>query len=289
MPELPEVEAIRTGIDTQLIGRRVTGYNLTLPKLIDAPPGLTLDNIVGQPIESVERRGKYLALLFPDLVGVLHLKLAGQVVLRDGDVAGFSAGHPVPAFDAELPHKSTHLTIDFEGGSRLYVTDIRHFTRLRLMPRDELQDYWESVRLGPDARSPEFTVERFKERLASRIQARIKPLLLDQSFIAGLGNIYVDESLHRAGIHPERKAASLTEDETEALYFAIVEILDIAIPIGGAEILNGKAIPDHGAFPFIHGREGQPCLTCGTTIVKTRVNGRGTYICLNCQPSPKAI
>ena len=287
MPELPEVEAIRAGLEAQLLGRRVARYQLTLPKLIEGPPGLSLDSVVGSRLVDVERRGKYLALIFADVVGVLHLKLAGQVVLRGAAGGGFSAGHPVPAFGGELPHKSTHLIFDFDDGSRLYITDIRHFARLRLMPRDELADYWESIKLGPDTRSVEFTLDLFRERLVRRTQARIKPLLLDQSFIAGLGNIYVDESLHRARIHPERNAASLTNVEIVALYDAIEAILDIAVPLGGAEILNGKAIPDHGGFPFIHGREGQPCLQCGGTIEKTRVNNRGTYLCRVCQrPDP---
>lgn len=283
MPELPEVEAIRTGISTHLVGKRVTGIALSLPKLIEAPPGLALDDLLNETLVGVERRGKYLAIFFPGIAAMLHLKLAGQVVLRDGPGGGFSAGHPVPAFDAELPHKSTHLILDFDDGSRLYVTDIRHFTRIRLMPTDDLDAYWESINLGPDTIAPEFTLELFQERISRRRQARIKPLLLDQSFVAGLGNIYVDESLHRAGIHPERKASELSPDEIERLYEAIVEILEIAVPIGGAEILNGKAIPDHGGFPFIHGREGEPCLTCGTPITKTRVNNRGTYLCPDCQ------
>ncbi|MEZ4569255.1 MAG: bifunctional DNA-formamidopyrimidine glycosylase/DNA-(apurinic or apyrimidinic site) lyase [Thermomicrobiales bacterium] len=284
MPELPEVEAIRTGIDAQLIGKRVVSYDLSLPKLIEAPSGMSLDQILDQPLEGVERRGKYLAIIFPDVVGVVHLKLAGQVVLRDAPAGGFQAGHPVPAFNAELPHKSTHLVLSFDDGSKLYLTDIRHFTRIRLMPRDELPAYWDSIKLGPDTRSAEFTLEVFRERMARRRQARIKPLLLDQSFVAGLGNIYVDESLYRAKIHPERKASELTDAEIEALFEAIGAILDIAVPLGGAEILNGKAVPDHGGFPFIHGREGEPCLECGTPIRKFRVNNRGTYICPECQP-----
>ncbi len=285
MPELPEVEAVRRGIEAQLVGRVVDGYELTLLKLIEAPAGLSLHNIIGQPITGVERRGKYLAILFPALAAMLHLKLAGQVVLRDGDTPGFAAGHPVPAFDAELPHKSTHLTLHFDNGANLYITDIRHFARLQLMPVDDLSDYWARLKLGPDARTPAFTRGWLTEALAKRRQARIKPLLLDQRFLAGLGNIYVDECLHRARIHPERLAAGLSDLESDALYEAIVDILDIAVPIGGAEILNGKAIPDHGMFPFIHGREGAECLQCGGTIIKTRVNNRGTYLCTICQPA----
>ncbi len=285
MPELPEVEAVRRGIAANLLGKKITAIDLSLPKLIEAPPGMSLDDLVDAHIVDVERRGKYLAIGFPEVVAVLHLKLAGQVVLRDSQGGGFSAGHPVPAFDAELPHKSTHLVFEFEDGSRLYITDIRHFTRLRLMPRDDLAAYWVDTKLGPDTISDDFTLESFRERIKRRKQARIKPLLLDQGFVAGLGNIYVDESLYRAGIHPERKAVDLSVDEVERLYHAIVEILEIAVPIGGAAILNGKATPEHGVFPFIHGREGEPCLNCGTAIIKTRVNNRGTYLCPECQPA----
>jgi len=206
-------------------------------------------------------------------------------VARGEGIPGFAAGHPVPAYDAPLPHKSTHLTLTFENGAKLYLTDIRHWARVHLMPTDDLPDYFAPLRLGPDAIGPGFTYDWFHERIRSRKLARLKPLLLDQTFLAGLGNIYVDEALHRARLHPERLARTLTDDEIDRLYDAIVAILAIAVPIGGASILNGKASSDHGAFPFIHGRKGHPCLTCGSEIVKTRVNDRGTYLCVRCQVS----
>jgi formamidopyrimidine-DNA glycosylase len=157
---------------------------------------------------------------------------------------------------------------------------------LYLISPGDLPAYFGRLRLGVDAIAPEFTRDWFRERIRSRAQARLKPLLLDQTFLAGLGNIYVDESLHRARLHPERLARTLTDDEIDRLYDGIVEVLAIAVPIGGASILNGKASPEHGAFPFIHGRKGLPCLACGATIVKQRVNDRGTYLCPTCQPSP---
>jgi formamidopyrimidine-DNA glycosylase len=283
MPELPEVEAVRRGIDAQLAGKRVVAIDLRLPKLLIAPAGLGLDDVIGQPLLAIERRGKYLALSFPDMVAIVHLKLAGQVVARGPVIPGFAAGHPVPAFNAELPHKSTHLILTFEDESQLFLTDIRHFARIQLIPADDLERFWDDLKLGPDAVSSAFTLEWFAGALGRRRSARLKPLLLDQQFLAGLGNIYVDECLHRARLHPERAAAGLTAEEVERLFGAIVDVMAIAVPIGGAAILNGKALPEHGAFPFIHGREGQPCLCCGTTIVKTRVNGRGTYLCPACQ------
>jgi formamidopyrimidine-DNA glycosylase len=182
-----------------------------------------------------------------------------------------------------LPHKSTHLIIRFEHGATLYMTDIRHFARVHLMPIDRLPTYFADVGLGPDAISSAFTREWFRQAIQKRTQARLKPLLLDQSFVAGLGNIYVDEALYRARLHPERLVPTLTEADIDALYDAIGQIMAIAVPLGGAHILNGKASPEHGQFPFIHGRQGAPCLNCGTMIVKERVNNRGTYRCPVCQ------
>ena len=286
MPELPEVEAARRGIREQLAGKRIDSLELFLPKLVIAPEGWSLDMLVGRSIDAVDRHGKYLTLHFGDIAAVAHLKLSGQVIARGDSIPGFAAGHPVPAFDAPMPHKSTHLIATFEDGARLYLTDIRHFARVQMMPADDVPDFFQALKMGPDAISDQFTHEWFRTAIARRKIARLKPLLLDQKFLAGIGNIYVDETLHLAKLHPERLASSLTEEETEQLYDAIVAIMELAVPISGAKILNGKAQPEHGEFPFIHGREGWPCLTCGQTIIKTRVNNRGTYICLNCQPAP---
>jgi formamidopyrimidine-DNA glycosylase len=287
MPELPEVEAARRGISEQLTGKRIDAIELFLPKLVIAPEGWSLDMLLGRSIDNVDRHGKYLTLHFGDIAAIMHLKLSGQFIARGDAIPGFAAGHPVPAFNAPMPHKSTHLILTFDEGSKLYLTDIRHFARVQLMPIDEVPAYFSALKMGPDAVSPEFTHDWFRQAIARRKVARLKPLLLDQKFLAGIGNIYVDEALHLAKLHPERLASSLTETETEQLYDAIVEIMELAVPIGGAKILNGKALPDIGEFPFIHGREGAPCLTCGQIIIKTRVNNRGTYICLNCQPAPR--
>ncbi|MGH9174749.1 MAG: Fpg/Nei family DNA glycosylase, partial [Vicinamibacterales bacterium] len=283
MPELPEVEAARRGIADQLLRQPIVAHELVLPKLIIAPPGLGIDALSGRSIEDATRHGKYLTLWLGDLAAVVHLKLAGQIAARGEAIPGFAAGHPVPAYDAPLPHKSTHLTLTFENGARLYLTDIRHWARIQLLPTEDLPAFASGLRLGPDAIAPDFTREVFDERIHGRTMARLKPLLLDQSFVAGLGNIYVDEALHRARLHPERLARTMTDAEVDNLYDAIVDILAIAVPLGGASILNGKASPEHGAFPFVHGRQGQPCLACGAAIVKTRVDGRGTYLCEVCQ------
>jgi formamidopyrimidine-DNA glycosylase len=286
VPELPEVEAARRGIANQLAGQPIRSAELRLPKLISAPPGMTADALVDRSIVDVRRHGKYLTLDLDDLAAVVHLKLSGEIVARGDRIPGFAAGHPVPAYDAPLPHKSTHLIVEFANGATMYLTDIRHFARVQLMLPDDVEPYFAVLRLGVDAIAPEFTEATFCERLARRQAARLKPLLLDQTFIAGLGNIYVDEVLHRARLHPERLARTLSGEDVGRLYEAIVATMAIAVPIGGARILNGKAGTESGTFPFVHGRRDEPCPACGATIVKERVNQRGTYRCPRCQPVP---
>lgn len=286
MPELPEVEAARRGIAEQLLNVPIRSAELRLPKLIIGPDGLDVQTLVGRSIEGVQRHGKYLTLELGDLNAVVHLKLSGQLVGRGDAISGFAAGHPVPAYDAPLPHKSTHLILTFANDATLYLTDIRHFARVTLMDAEDWPTFFANLRLGADAISDAFTREWFHARIRARTQARLKPLLLDQTFLAGLGNIYVDESLYQAQLHPERLARTLTDPEIDLLYDAIVATMEIAVPIGGAHILNGKAKPEHGTFPFIHGRAGELCLTCGTPIIKERVNARGTYRCPVCQPVP---
>jgi formamidopyrimidine-DNA glycosylase len=286
MPELPEVEAARRGLREQFIGKTLIGHELRLPKLIAAPSGLSLDSVHGKALTDVRRHGKYLPLIFDDLAAVVHLKLSGQLVGNGSDIAGFHAGHPVPYWGAELPHKSTHLVLCFDEQARIFLTDIRQFARIVLIPVADLADTMAGLHLGPDAIGPNFTREWLHERLPRRSGSRMKPLLLDQTFMAGLGNIYVDESLFAARLHPERLAGSLTSDEVDRLFDAIVDVLNIAVPIGGAAVLNSKAQPEHGEFPFVHGRKGEPCIACGAPIVKERVNNRGTYRCPHCQPDP---
>jgi formamidopyrimidine-DNA glycosylase len=143
-----------------------------------------------------------------------------------------------------------------------------------------------ALKLGPDLLAPAFTSASLWERLRRHTVGKLKPVLLDQSVVAGLGNIYVDESLWQARLHPERAAGSLNDEEIERLYEGIAQIIAAAVPRGGARILHGKAQTELGELPFVHAREGFPCPRCGTAIVKTRVNNRGTYLCPNCQPLP---
>ncbi len=286
MPELPEVETMRRIAERELVGHRLVDYDLTLPKLLRDSPIPTLDPLVGQELLSARRRAKVLTLAFSDdLSLVVHFKLAGQLAVIRADGERAYAGHPFPKPTNDYPHKTTHLTMNFDGGVIAYYSDVRQFGWMRLMPSDEVEATIAGFDFGPEGTLAEpLNGDALLARLARRT-IPIKQSLLDQTLIAGLGNIYVDEALFRARIHPARPSDSITRDEMSRLVETIPWALDRGIEQGGAKIIQSKAYPIDG-FPAVHARQGEPCMVCGTPIVKTRVGGRGTYYCEVCQPDP---
>jgi formamidopyrimidine-DNA glycosylase len=278
MPELPEVETIRRQLEPKLAGRTIADAEV-LDALWCAPrPPVEIEGLLrGRRIESVGRRGKYLVLgLDGDRFLVMHLRMTGNLVFFDRDRID------------EPPYLRVRLVLD--GGERVLFTDLRRFgTGIVLEGRDELDEYLSS-RLGPEPLDPSFTPEVLEERASGR-KAPVKAFLLDQSRIAGIGNIYADEALFRARIHPLRPAGKLRRDELLRLRDAIVETLETGIESFGASIdryrdANGERGGMQDRF-LIHLREGEPCPRCGRTVVKLRAAGRGTYICPNCQRAPR--
>ncbi len=257
-----------------------------LPKLLRFSPIPTLEPLVGARVRGARRRAKVLLIDFDNqLTLAIHLKLDGQVAVIRPDGTRYVAGHPVPNPDGPYPHKSTHIEFQFDDGTVMYLSDIRQFGWLRLQPAAEVDALLASLSLGPEATGSDgMTAAELGRRLARRSIA-IKPALLDQKVIAGLGNIYVDEALHFAHIHPTTPANSLDARAIERLWEGIRWAMKRGIEQGGAKIVHGKAYPVDG-FPAVHAREGEPCLTCGTPIEKIRVGGRGTYFCPVCQPEP---
>jgi formamidopyrimidine-DNA glycosylase len=287
VPELPEVESLRRALAATLVGRRILRVELDLPKLFRPAPGLSLDDLLGTTITAIARRGK---LLIWSVVGspgalalVFHLKLDGQMVLLDGEGRELAhGGHPVPKWGTPLPHKSTHVVFGLDQGWTLYLTDIRQFGRFYLLPAAELDAFITRQKLSPEPLTARFTARRLGERLARR-SLQLKTVLLDQSVVGGLGNIYADEALWRARLSPKRPANTLSPSEVTRLHRAIRWVLDFAVRDGVAFVPRGKAISDR-AFPYAHGRGGSPCPRCRTTIVKEWVGGRGTSYCPRCQP-----
>lgn len=287
MPELPEVETLRRDLAATLAGRTFVAVDVRLPKQVVAPTGLTTDDLIGRRIEALRRRAKFLIVDLSDgLALVIHLRLAGQLVHRDATGRTLAeGGHPVPAYGAPLPHRSTHVIFHFDDGSVLYLTDIRQFGRLWILPEDGVQPLLDKAKLGPEPLDPSFTLDVLRQQIARRQRMPLKPLLLDQQVVGGVGNIYADEIIFASRLTPGTRVGDLDEQGLARLHGAIQSVLGLAVREGVAEILNGKASPRRD-FPRVHGRAGQPCPACATTIVKTRFAGRGTYTCPSCQPGP---
>lgn len=289
MPELPEVETLVRDLSPGLTGRTIVSISITKPKLFNPAPGLNEDALVGRRIEHIRRRGKLTVWDLSDgLALIVHLKLAGQLVHRaaDGTEIGHG-GHPVPKWGSPLPHKATHITVGLDDGSVLYLTDIRQFARLHLMPAHDVPAFLKKQKIGVEPLTRRFTGKQFGERLRRR-GIPLKTTIMDQSVVGGIGNIYADESLWRARLHPRRPANSLSETEIARLHRAIRAVLDYAVREGVAFVPQGKAISDR-AFPYAHGRAGTPCPRCGTTIVKEWIGGRGTHYCPKCQKLPAGL
>jgi formamidopyrimidine-DNA glycosylase len=283
LPELPEVETLARDLGRTVVGRGIVRVEVHKAKLFQASPGLSVEDLNGRTIEKLWRRGKYLIW---DLSGayslVFHLKLAGQLVHLDAaGVELAHGGHPVPMWGTPLPHKASHIVFHLDDGSVVYLTDIRQFARMFLMPDLAVPQFLKKQRLGPEPLGRKFTAEQLGQRLARRSIA-LKTALMDQSVVGGIGNIYTDESLWKARLHPRRVACSLSESEVRSLHRAIRGVLDYAVREGVAFVPMGKAISDR-AFPYVHGRAGSPCPRCRTIIEKEWVGGRGTHFCPKCQ------
>ncbi len=283
MPELPEVETMRRIVERELVGRPVETIDLRLPKLMRGSPLPSLEVLLGRRPLAARRRAK---VLIVDWEGgwswLAHFKLAGQLAVEHASGERHVAGHPVPDPAGSYPHKATHLIMGFGGGTTLYHSDLRQFGWLRLMPTGDVEAAIATFGFGPEGTGPEGIG---RDDLGARLGRRrvpIKVALLDQRVVAGLGNIYVDEALHRAQLHPRRPANSLSGDELARLHEAIGWALDRGTEQGGAKIVHNWAYPLDG-FPQVHARENEPCLSCGGAIVKVRVGGRGTYLCEGCQ------
>lgn len=287
MPELPEVETVRRGLHELIIGRTVTSVDHDTPKGFPNAPADVRRFLVGASIVAVRRRAKVLLIdLSTEYTLVIHLKMTGQLVFRANGVA-FGAGHPNDSLIGILPDKSTRVTVTFVDDSRLFFNDQRKFGWVKLLPTIEVPNIDFMKKVGPEPLEADFTPEQFAERFTRRAKSPIKAALLDQTVIAGVGNIYADESLWGAKIHPLQKVGTVTENEMHKLYSELRDVMNLAIEKGGSTDKNyvnaeGKR-GSYMDFARVFRREGLACPRCDTTIIKFRAAGRGTHICPNCQ------
>lgn len=287
MPELPEVETVRRGLSELIIGKVIAGATNDTPKSFPNAQGDVNNFLLGATVTAIRRRAKVLMIdLSTNYSLVIHLKMTGQLVFVSEDTR-FGAGHPNDSLVNALPDKSTRMTLDFKDGSQLFFNDQRKFGWVKLMPTVEIPDLAFMKKVGPEPLEEDFTARQFADRFTRRGRTNIKAALLDQSVIAGVGNIYADESLWGAKIHPKRLTATITPAEFKKLYTELREVMNLSIEKGGSSNRNyvnaeGKR-GSYMDFARAFRREGLPCPRCGTTIEKLRVAGRGTHICAHCQ------
>jgi formamidopyrimidine-DNA glycosylase len=287
MPELPEVETVRLGLSQLLPGRIVHQVDFDWPKSFPNAPEDVKTFLINAEVITVARRAKVLLIeLTTKYSLVVHLKMTGQLVFRS-DSDQFGAGHPNGSLVGDLPDKSTRVTLTFKDGSRLYFNDQRKFGWMRLLPTAEVVNLDFFKKVGPEPLAADFDWQQFRDRLLRRKNTNVKAALLDQTVVAGIGNIYADESLWGAGIHPGSRVIMLSEEQFKRLYEELVMVLELAIEKGGSTDKNyvnaeGKS-GSYLSFSRVFRREGQECQRCGSEIAKTRVAGRGTHFCPNCQ------
>lgn len=287
MPELPEVETVKIGLNRLLPGHRIKTVNFDWPKSFPNASADVEEFVIGFEVIEVKRRAKVLLIeLSSNYSLVIHLKMTGQMVFRSSSEL-FGAGHPSESLIGELPDKSTRVTLTFDDGSRLFFNDQRKFGWVRLIPTPEVMNLDFFKKVGPEPLSAEFTWQILRERMTRRKNSNVKAVLLDQTVLAGVGNIYADESLWGAKIHPTTLVKDLKNTQFHKLYDELVFVLRLAIEKGGSTNRNyvnaeGKK-GSYMDFARVFRREKLPCPRCGTTIEKSRVAGRGTHICPTCQ------
>ena len=272
MPELPEVETVVRGLRGPLIGRRIVNMWQDWEPTIHSPGAAEFAaRVCGQAITAIDRRGKYILIQLEHDTLVIHLKMSGRLYV-------------VAAEAANEADKWVHVRFDLDAGRQLRFSDVRKFGRVYLTADVGML----LAHLGPEPLSEEFTLERFREGMKGRKRA-VKALLLEQEFIAGVGNIYADEALFRAGIHPTTPAHQLTEDDAALLHQTIRDALLLGIQHEGASINwyrkpDGEKGESQNHF-YVYGRAELPCRQCGARINKIRVAQRGTHFCQECQPA----
>ncbi|HEX6513149.1 MAG TPA: bifunctional DNA-formamidopyrimidine glycosylase/DNA-(apurinic or apyrimidinic site) lyase [Chloroflexota bacterium] len=277
MPELPEVETISRDLREKITGHTIQRAEVFWDREIGYPsvPEF-LEFIRGRLIEGTGRRAKYVVIRLSDNATLLaHLKMTGQLL--------YTAA-------SEPPNPYTRVLFHLDGGKQLRFVDIRKFGRLYLVEADRLQDFPKIAELGPEPLEEAFTLAAFKALLRRR-KGRIKPLLMNQGFLAGMGNIYVDEALFRSGLHPLRASGTLRPKDVAKLHQAIVDVLEESIANRGSSIDDYRDPAGqkgyHHVYLRVYGRDGEPCHVCGTPIRKMVVGGRGTHFCPRCQRLPR--
>jgi formamidopyrimidine-DNA glycosylase len=286
MPELPEVETVRTGLSRLLPNRIVKTVSHDWPKSFPNAAHDVEQFLIGASVTAIKRRAKVLLIeLSTEYTLVVHLKMTGQMVFVGTE--RFGAGHPNDSLVSTLPDKSTRVHLVFTDGSELFFNDQRKFGWMRLLPTPEVPNIDFMKKVGPEPLEAEFTWQTLRDRMQRRKNSSIKAVLLDQTVLAGVGNIYADESLWGAKIHPATLVRELKDVQIQKLHQELRYVLRLAIEQGGSSshtYVNAEGKKgSYMNFARVFRREGQDCPRCGSVILKSKVAGRGTHTCPKCQ------
>lgn len=273
MPELPEVETVRQTLLKLVKGEVISSIDVFWPKIIKKPDDVAIFKqlLAGQSIVNINRKGKFLIFELDHYSLVSHLRMEGKYGIYSSETE---------------KDKHTHVIFHFESGRSMHYHDVRKFGTMHLFKKGEEEQTLPLTNVGPDPFEPEYLFETIFPKIKKSTRA-IKSILLDQTIIAGLGNIYVDETLFRAKIHPLRTGTSITESEGQLILKEAKDTLAEAVKQGGTTIRSyTNSLGEIGMFQqelFVYGQTGTPCKTCGSEIEKFKVSNRGTHICPSCQ------
>jgi formamidopyrimidine-DNA glycosylase len=283
MPELPEVETICRGLSKLIVGKKIVNADGDNPRSYPNSQADVDSFVIDAKIKGIQRRGKALLIdLSSGYSLVIHLKMTGQLVFV-GKENRFGAGHPNDSLISNLPDKTTHVTFEFDDGSYMYFNDQRKCGWVNVVPTVEVAHMEFINKLGPDVFDSKLTQTDFVSRFRRRNNTSIKAAMLDQSVVAGIGNIYTDEALWGAKIHPAKLVRDLSDADLKRIFEQVKYVMSLAIEKGGSTDRNyvnaeGKK-GNYLEFANVFRREGDHCPRCGHEIIKIRVAGRGTHIC----------
>ncbi len=268
MPELPEVETVRQTLKLKILNQTISDVIIRYPNIVKYDELEFKNSVINQTLEDIKRKGKYIIFVLDQFVMVMHLRMEGKFFIKT----------------TEPYDKHEHIIFKFKSGLELRYHDVRKFGTIHLLPKDGYEQLYPLSVVGKEPKDLDQNEFYKKIHLSKR---PIKAVLLDQHIISGLGNIYVDETLFLAKIHPERLAYKITKNEADLLVESAKQVLDKAIKLGGTTIRSyTSSLGVHGRFQNelnVHTRQGLPCPVCGMKIIKIRVAGRGSYVCTRCQ------
>ena len=272
MPELPEVETVRKSLKLKLVGKMIMGVRIYYDNIIEYPSVAKFKKeIVNQRINDIERYGKWLMFVLDDYYLLSHLRMEGKYFFRDKD---------------EKMYKHEHVVFELDDNSELRYMDVRKFGKMHLIKKEDIKKIGPLVELGLEPWDKNLDISYLRDKYSKK-KLPIKSVILDQSIIVGIGNIYADEILFLSGINPLKKAYELDDVELANIIKYTKEVLDNAIEKGGTTIRSYTSVNGvHGLFQWelnVHCREGENCPKCREIILKIKVGGRGTYYCPRCQ------